>query len=300
MNVLLKRVANLPELSARSLFTMKIACPKCNASGSLPEHEIPESGRFISCPRCHEGFTVTRPRSGTDGYLVDTCPACGFSTFGDEPFGSCPKCGVVVKTFVDRQREEQLLKHNQELLGKKMNNSEVTSPPPDAAATSAADFIAGLQPVHLIGWGVAAIALVFIGMGLWGIFAYDSAALRIRLMEETDESVSGWYLFFRFGAIHWLTLLYGGAAMAVALLFMKRMKTGLRAMNLLLWTTVLLVPLIYIVKFIQWAMAPIPHTISGYLIEILNILCMSALTGVPLLLVIRLLRERNISSVFKF
>ena len=72
---------------------MKISCPKCNASGSIPDHEVPESGRFISCPRCNEGFTVTKPRAGNDVYLVDTCPSCGFSTFGDETFGTCPKCG---------------------------------------------------------------------------------------------------------------------------------------------------------------------------------------------------------------
>jgi predicted Zn finger-like uncharacterized protein len=277
---------------------MKISCPKCNASGTIPDHSVPESGRFISCPRCNEGFTVTKPCAGADSYLVDTCPACGFSTFGDESFSNCPKCGISVKTFIDRQREEQLQKRNQELLGKKMNNVETSSPPAEET-TLVADFIESLHPVNLISWGVVGVALIIIGLGLWGIINYDSATIQARLMEERDEQVSSGAVFFQYGLLQWVKLMYGVTALAVSTLFYKRLKTGLQALSKLFQVTIVLVPLIYIITFVQWIIAPIPHTVSGYFIEILNIIFMSALVGVPLYLLERFLHDRKITSIVK-
>jgi predicted Zn finger-like uncharacterized protein len=277
---------------------MKITCPKCNASGTIPEHEIPESGRFISCPRCNEGFTITKPRSGKDAYLVDTCPSCGFSTFGDESFSICPKCGVSVKTFMDRKREEQLVKHNKELLGKTLHNVDTAPPPPEVTATPVADFIDNLHPVNLIGWGVAAVAIICLGIGLWGIIEYDSAKIQAELMER-DEQVSGFFVFMNYGLKHWAKLVYGLIALAVSLLFLKRLKIGLQSMSFLLWTTIFLVPLSYIISFVYWVMEPIPHTIGGYFIEVLNFVFMSALVGVPLFVLERYLHDRKITSIVK-
>jgi predicted Zn finger-like uncharacterized protein len=276
---------------------MKISCPKCNATGTIPDHEVPESGRFISCPRCNEGFTVSKPRSDNDAYLVDTCPSCGFGTFNDGTFGTCPKCGVVIKTFVERQREEQMLKRNEELLGKKFNNIEIAQPAPEAAANPFVDFIDNLHPVNLIGWGVAAVAILIICIGLWGVIGYDSARIQAMLIEERGEQVSGLHVFMHYGLLHWAKLMYGLVALTISIMFMKRLKPALRVLSILLWATMVLVPLSYIIGFIYWVLAPIPHTISGYLIEILNILFMSALVGMPLYLLERYLHERKITSV---
>lgn len=278
---------------------MKISCPKCNASGTIPDHEIPETGRYISCPRCNEGFSVTKPRSGKDDYLVDTCPACSFSTFGDEMFGTCPKCGVSVKTFIERQREEQLQKRNQELLGKKLNNVDTSPPPLEANATPVADFIDNLHPVNIISWGVAAVAIVVLGIGLWGVIGYDASQIQAKLLEETEEQVSGIYVFLHYGLLHWVKVVYGLGAMAVSMMFMKRLKVALKAMSWLLWLTIVLVLLVYIISFVYWVQAPIPHTVSGYVIEVLNILFMGTLVGVPLFMLERYLHERKITLVVK-
>ncbi len=278
---------------------MKISCPKCNAIGTIPDHEIPESGRFINCPRCHEGFTVTKPRAGADVYLVDVCPSCGFSTFDDETFSACPKCGIVVKMFIERQREEQLLKRNQELLGKKLSNVDAVSVQQDTAADVVADFVDNLHPVNLISLGVATVAIIFIGLGLWEIIGYDSNKIQAKLMEERDGQISALYMFMHYGLLYWGKIFYGLSALAVSILFLKRLKIGLRAMSALLWTSIALVPLLYIIGFIFWVLAPITHTISGYLIEILNILFMSALVGVPLYLLELYLHERKITSIVK-
>jgi predicted Zn finger-like uncharacterized protein len=280
---------------------VKISCPNCHAGGTIPDHEVPDTGRFVSCPRCKESFTVTKPRSGSDAFLVDTCPSCSFSTFGDETFSTCPKCGISVKTCIERQREEQMLKHNQELLAKKFSNSETVQPPPENAATPVADFVENLHPVNIISWGVLAGAIVIILLGLWGVISYDGAKIKAQQLAEVidEQQVSGFVIFLQHGLLQWLKLLYGSAALVSALLFTKRLKTGLRAMSGLIWTTIVLVPLLYIAGFISWIIAPIPHTIGGYLIEILNMLFMSILVGAPLYLLERYLHDKKVTSIVR-
>ena len=60
---------------------MKITCPQCGANGNLPDHEIPEEGRFLSCPKCKHGFDVKKPKATVNEYLVDVCPAYLLSFF---------------------------------------------------------------------------------------------------------------------------------------------------------------------------------------------------------------------------
>jgi hypothetical protein len=70
-------------------------------------------------------------------------------------------------------------------------------------------------------------------------------------------------------------------------------------MSGLLWGTIVIVPMAYVISFIFWVLAPIPHTISGYLIEIFEVLFMSALVGGPLYILEGYLHERKITSVVK-
>jgi hypothetical protein len=106
-------------------------------------------------------------------------------------------------------------------------------------------------------------------------------------------------VFLHYGLPHWVKLLYGLLALAVSILFLKRLKIALQLMSGLLWGTIVLVPLTYIISFVYWVLAPIPHTISGYLIEVLNILFMGALVGIPLYLLESYLHERKITSVVR-
>lgn len=277
---------------------MKISCPKCNAAGNIPDHEIPEAGRFISCPRCHQGFTIMKPRESGDAYLVDTCPACNFSTFEDDRFGTCPKCGVVVKAFVERQRDDLLLQKNRELLSKKFNrNDEV--PPSEIEVASAVDLLENLHPVNLIGWGVALAAVVIIGIGLKGVIDYDGQIIRARLSEQRDEQISSWYVFLNYGMMHWVKLFYGLLTMVVAMMFIKRQHISLIALSWLIWIAMAYVAVSHVVSFVYWVMEPIPHTMAGYLIEIFNIIFMSSLIGIPLYMFERYLHDRNITTVVK-
>lgn len=277
---------------------MKISCPKCNAAGDIPEHDIPEAGRFVSCPRCQQGFTVMKPRASKDAYLVDTCPSCNFSTFGDEPFGTCPRCGVVVKAFVERQRDDLQQQKNQELLSKKFNRND-DPPITDTEEAPANDFLENLHPVNLIGWGIALAAVVIVGLGLFGVFGYDGATIQARLSEQRDEHISGWYVFLHYGLMHWVKLFYGLFAMAGVFMLIKHLRMSLKFISWLIWIAMAYVPASHIISFVYWVLAPIPHTIAGYFIEVFNIAFMSALVGIPLYLLERYLHDRSITTVVR-
>lgn len=277
---------------------MKISCPQCGASGNLPDHQIPEEGRFVSCPRCKHGFTVNRPRPSGNTYLVDTCPACQYSTFGDERFENCPKCGIVVKSFVERQREEQQRQREQELLTKTFAR-DLPAPEPEPETHPVAGLIEAMHPVKLTGWGAAAVAAVILALGLWGVAEYLTSDIRGRILAERDEQVSALYVFMHYGLMPWIETMFGGALMASSVLFLKHRAIGRVALSWLLRSAIAFVPLYQVVGFVQWVLEPVPHGIPGYFTEIASIIFISALVCIPLALLDRYLDERPIRTVVK-
>lgn len=277
---------------------MKIICPNCNVSGTIPEHEISDQGRFLNCSNCGHGFTVNKPRPEGGAYLVDSCPSCNYSTFGDESFSTCPKCGVVVKAFVERQRDKAQLHRDQELLDKRFSHEE--SPLPHEQETSAvADFIETLHPVNLIGWGTSLAAVIIAVMGLWGLVGYYGSDIHEQLSAQLDEPVSAWYVFLHYGAMHWVKLLYGAVLLVAGVLFSRRRAQSVKMLSQLLLAAIFFVPVYFVTGFVFWVMEPIPHSISGYFIEVVNIALMTALWCTPLFLLVRFLADRRITSVVK-
>jgi predicted Zn finger-like uncharacterized protein len=295
---------------------MKISCPKCGASGNLPDHEIPEEGRFLSCPKCKNGFDVKKPKATVNEYLVDVCPACAYSTFGDERFGSCPKCGVVIKAFIDRQREEMTKAREQEILNRKFSRdisptpmpmpigspSSFASVPTTAPVTERIDIgelIENLHPVNLVGWGCALVAVVIFLTGFFGMFEYYGSDIQAKLTDQREEQVSAWYVFLHYGLMPWVLVMYGGALLTVATLFLKRQKQARQFLAWLLWAAIAYVPISMMVSYVLWWIAPIPHTWGGYFIGFFNVLFMSTLVGIPLYLLINFLDDKRIKSVVK-
>lgn len=275
---------------------MKITCPNCSAIGNIPEHDIPEEGRFLSCPRCKHGFTLQKPRASSDAYLVDTCPACTFSTFGNDRFSTCPKCGVIVKAHVERQREEQERVREQELLTRKFTREdELTSPVDDSTPVS--EFVDNLHPVKIIGWGCASAAIVILLIGLWGLIEYNPAEIQAVLASQREESVSSWYVFSHYGLLPWIETIYGVAALMVSFLFIQQKFLSLRLLSWLLRAAMVFIPVYQIATFIIWIQEPISHSMLGYFIEIINILFMTALTVIPICLLHRFLGDKRVTSV---
>lgn len=273
---------------------MKIECPQCNATGSLPAHAIPEEGRFLNCPRCNHGFTVMKPRR-VDAVLVDTCPSCNYSSFGEERFEICPKCGAVIKTFLERQREEQRQTKEQELLTKTFGQQQPEQLSEDTVAP-VTEFVENLDAVNSVGWGCGVAAAIIFCMGVMGLIDYDSVALKEQISELRDEQVSAWYVFFRFGLIHWIILLYGTVTMITVYFFLRRRAVALKVLIVLVRLLIGFVPLYLVTGFINWILQPIPHSISGYFIQIVNMILMCALWGIPLVFLERFLHDKRITT----
>lgn len=278
---------------------MKISCPNCNASGNIPEHAIPQEGRFLNCPKCNHGFTVSKPKPTAETYEVDVCPACNFSTFGDDRFSTCPKCGVVVKAFVERQRQEKQKIKVQELLTPKNSRNEVPLEAPQETVPHVSELIDNMHPVNLIGWGCALAAVIILGIGIMNLIDYNAAALQKQISYQRDEQVSGWYVFSRYGLMPWLKTIYGLALLATTVFFLQHRAPALKILSVLLRTLFVFVPLYLVICFIVWILQPIPHTISGYIIEIINMVIMSALFCIPLFLTDNFLKDKRVVSVVK-
>jgi len=297
---------------------MKITCPQCGASGNLPDHEIPEEGRFLSCPKCKHGFDVKKPKATSNEYLVDSCPACAYSTFGEERFGTCPKCGVFIKTYVDRQREEMARAREQELLTRKFSRdisptlspnvptpyTPEQAPAPAAESLAIGEFIENLHPVNLVGWGCALVAAVILIMGLFGMFDYYGTDYLTKLNEHNialgiEEKVSAMGVFLKFGLVPWIEMLYGASLLAVAVFFLKRQAQARQALGWFLWALIAYVPTYFLVVMISHFFEPSTRTFMTFFYEFLWMMIVSAVVGVPLYMLIDFLEDKRIKSVVK-
>jgi hypothetical protein len=178
-------------------------------------------------------------------------------------------------------------------------SSPVQAPEPAVESLAISEFIENLHPVNLIGWGCALVAVVILIVGVFSMFDYYGKDIQAQLSEQRDEQVSAWYVFLYYGMMPWIMVLYGGALLAVSTLFLKRQAQARKALAWLLWAVLAYVPGSMSVKFIRWCIEPIPHTLSGYLTEIFNILLMTALLGIPLYLLINFLDDKRVKSVVK-
>src|SRR5512144_853487 len=92
----------------RTVQAMKIECPSCHLSGKVNELELPPDGRELKCPRCKASFHVNKPPAPAGKQeLMSMCPACQYSTFTDEMFAVCPKCGLVGSEYRQNLRKQK-------------------------------------------------------------------------------------------------------------------------------------------------------------------------------------------------
>jgi len=301
---------------------MKITCPQCGASGNLPDHEIPEEGRFLSCPKCKHGFDVKKPKATTNEYLVDSCPACAYSTFGEERFGTCPKCGVVIKAFVDRQREEMNRAREQQLLSRKFSrdtavpvpmptqttipnsSSAGSSPPPESKRIDIGDMIENLHPVNLVGGGCALAGAIILLIGIIGIFDYYGTDYLAKISKESlelgiAERPSGLKIFLHNGLVPWIETLYGASLLAVAVFFLQKQAQARQALGWLLWAFIAYVPSYHLVAIISHFFESIIPSLWTFAIDVLIMIVVTALVGFPLYLLINFLEDKRIRSVVR-
>jgi predicted Zn finger-like uncharacterized protein len=285
---------------------MRIECPHCKASGTINDLEIPDEGRYLSCPRCKESFQVKKPRRQmTSAYATNTCPSCGYSTCCEEVFDQCPQCGVVVKTLMEQRFAQQAQqREHQTSLGQihaaplapalPTGGSKYLRSDPDPVEKkpllTLAGFGNGFEPVAAVGWGAVLVAVILLAIGLKGVLHYHGTDIQLQLSEQSLEPVSAWQVFWGYGFWPWVATLFGGAVLVAAFGFLQRQAWGLQAMEGVVLAAVVLVPLYELAGYVVWIVKSIAPPWWAYLVELFSVLLISSLCVVPLLLLVQYLR----------
>lgn len=279
---------------------MRIECPACKASGNINEHELPDEGRLLACPRCKEQFHIAKPRKkATSPFATNTCPSCGYSTFCEEVFDECPHCGSDVKVAMERKREEETRKREQEILNRNyratpgeaviLPTATDIAPQPDTIlqARSFAELTDAVTPVTAVGWGMVTVSAVLLCLGCWGLLHYWGTDIQAQLSEQSIEPVSAWQVFWGYGFLPWVEFLVGSTLLVAAWGFLKRVAWGQQGM---LWATrglLLLVPVYELTSYVIWIVNAIAPPWWAYLVELLSSLFIAGLLMLPLYLLLR-------------
>ena len=292
---------------------MRIECPHCKASGTINDLEIPEEGRYLSCPRCKESFQVKKPRRQmTSAYATNTCPSCGYSTCCEEVFDQCPQCGVVVKALMEQKIAQQSRQREQQANVSQLHAAPLAPPAPAGGSKylraesaeekprlSLAGFANGFDPVAAVGWGAALVAVILLVIGLMGVLHYHGTDIQSQLSEQSLEPVPAWQVFWGYGFWPWVATLFGGTVLVAAFGFLQRQAWGLQAMEAVLLAAVVLASLYELAGYVVWIVKSIAPPWWAYLVELLSVLLISSLCVVPLLLLLQYLRGDHFSRQYR-
>jgi hypothetical protein len=166
-------------------------------TGKVNELELPPEGRYLDCPRCKNSFHVAKPPDAVrNKRLMNSCPSCRYSTFTDEMFAICPKCGLTADDYQEksrRQRENEQLLHDQEVLNRSYRN-------PDLIKVSTEDTVPertrAPQSVEVPAWLCIGGGGALLSYGIIGLANYCSKDWQAVLSEPLLEPVSKLHVFF--------------------------------------------------------------------------------------------------------
>jgi len=291
---------------------MKIECPSCHINGNLNELEIPPEGRNVTCPRCKESFHVKKPAAAAWApFMMNICPKCQYSTFSEEMFAVCPKCGLDGRTHHEAQNKQtkqekgqqrsqleiqQQLERDREKLQQSFRNPDLDVP---SAETADEPVPMAPLPVRITGWASTVLAAALLCYGLFGLMSYYGKDWQAELSAKTVIPVSGTEVFFQLGFSPWLMTLYGAALLAASILFLRIYKFGRKWLDWSAWGGVATACLHELAELIRWIRSSSSSpSISYYLVGIINTLFMAALWVAPFLALLWYLRSDAIMDEF--
>lgn len=292
---------------------MRIECPNCKASGTINEHEIPEDGRMLVCPRCKENFRIARPRrKAASPFASNTCPSCGYSTFCEEVFDECPHCGADVKDIMQRKRAEDLRRGEQDMLNRFSRShapadvvpmpaaagQPASSPKAEKRPISLAHFANGFDPVAAVGWGGVAGGLVVLALGGWGLITYLGTDIQGQLSAQSIEPVSAWQVFWGYGFLPWVEAIFGLILLVASFGFLQRTEWGMKGLRNAVSAALILAPAYEVGSFVNWIVKSIAPPWWAYLVEGLSTLLVTALWMLPLFFLLRYLQGKALQRSY--
>lgn len=285
---------------------MKIQCPNCKITGQISDAKVPAEGIMMNCPKCKTPFRVKRDAASgwQSGDCMSICPGCHYSTFSDETFDICPKCGLVAREYnaklrdksqrEERVREEERLRLEEEKAFRKYGIIEDV-PKARAEAPAVADIPLAIQ---FAGWTVVAVALLLLIFGCKGLYAfYAVSSMEAADPATLEEPRTTAALFFEFGLLPAFQTVFGAVALVVGSQFLKLRAWARNALEWAAWVGLVFMGGYELFNLVAWIRrSSSSPTISYYAIGILSALGMLAVWIAPLLFLIRFLRGSTVKK----
>lgn len=279
---------------------MKIECPSCHLSGKVNEVELPAAGRELICPRCKKSFHVAKPPPPAGGQdLMNICPACQYSTFTDELFAVCPKCGLVGSIYREKIRKkqdvEQIHRDHEALTRSHRNPELVTTLAEDGEQEKACIS----QPVRITGIVCMALGGLLLIYGMSGLMNYYGKDWQAILSEPFVGPESRTSIFFRLGFVPWLITLYSAYFIAAAGLLLTQKGGARRELMRGAWGGVAVGAIHEIAGFIDWLRISSSSPSFSYVFTgIMNsLLCAALWCALPLALIWFLRSDRMLREL---
>jgi len=279
---------------------MKIECPSCRLTGSMHELDIPPEGRYFDCPRCKTGFHIAKPLpAAISGHLMNTCPVCQYSTFTEEMFSSCPKCGASdanYKEMLKKRAEREQILHDEELMNRSLRNPELILAPlsePEHVKPKTP------KPIMVTAWLSIAAGALLLCYGMEGLSNYYGKDWQSILSMPFLEPVSKIRIFFSLGFLPWLQTLYAAGFIVVASQFLMLRPWAPRAMTICAWGGVALGVINGIATFINHIkIASSSPSFTYCALGVISSLFMMLLWSAPFLALLWYLRKESILREF--
>lgn len=285
---------------------MKIQCPNCKITGQISDAKVPAEGIMMNCPKCKTPFRVKRDAASgwQSGDCMSICPGCNYSTFTDETFDICPKCGLVAREYnaklrdksqrEERTREEERLRLEEEQALRKYGIIEDV-PKAQAEAPVMADIPPAIQ---FAGWTVVAVALLLLIFGCKGLYVFYA----VSSMEAADPSTleeprTAAALFLEFGLLPAFQTVFGAVALVAGSQFLKLRGWARNALEWAAWAGLVFMSGYELFNLVAWIRrSSSTPTISYYAVGILSALGMLAVWIAPLFFLIRFLRGSTVKK----
>jgi len=306
---------------------MKIHCPNCQLSGQISDVSVPPEGLNMECPRCKSSFFIRKEATASWHDTSTDCPVCKFSTFSEERFDICPKCGLVIKEYNEQKgkrgvssappagraprqheainadeagrRAEEDLRRLEEKNAKRAHGHGGMPLPSPEHASEAKTVPEVPLPVQLLGGAfivVALIAIIYSGLEMRTYYAkLREVAGDQLLMEEFAALHSFW------GGVVFpgFQVLFGCVVVVVAAFFIRLCPWSRQGLEKCAWAGLVYMAGYEIVSLMNWiGRSSSDATVLYYFIGVMSTLVMVTFWAAPFLAAIWYLRGDTVVDLF--
>jgi len=280
---------------------MKIQCQNCQLTGNVEDSKIPAEGLVLDCPKCKSRIVVKKEaRAGwKPGFEVNVCPACQYSTFTEETFGQCPKCGIVVEEYNEklkekkvRAQEEERLRREDEIIRPKKQSLPGNQPldeglPPMKAVELPVS-------VTVIGWLAIIVAVLLLLAGGRGLFAYSALNPPPIDPYSTEQPVTAAALFLKHGLQPVLQLSFSIFLLVAAPQFLQLRRWARNALEVACWLGMVGILADQVVELVGWISRGSDQAGSYYTVGVVSAILTLVIWLVPVAVVVYFLRGKVI------